>query len=169
MSSSATAAKLRQVVLSGSFDDELCTSVEQLFRSNVESAESLLDKFNSNTPTVMPERSIWALSKVLLRFSQLFHPDKLRCWFTILLQSLETRDAELVKCLGLLFKELSLRDRRFEEELLAAYFSVGEPNEQILLQSLDPSRTKVRFQTRFCSRRVTISCPCRSRSSIFGS
>lgn len=149
MSSSSAALKLRQAVASGSFDEDGCSNVEQLFRSNHEAAESILEKFNSNLPAQMPERSIWALTKVLLRFCALFPPEKLRCWFPTLLKSLETRDAELVKCLGQLARELSLRDRRFEDDILEAYFSLEEPNEQIILQSLDPSRMKVRVNIFF--------------------
>lgn len=144
MSSSSSAAKLCQAVLAGTYDDELCSNIEQLFRSNPESAEHVLAKFNANLSPPTSERSIWALSKVLLHFIALFPPEKFRIWFPTLLKSLKTRDAELVKCLGLLLREISLKDSRFEDELLAAYFSLEEPNEQILLQSIDPSRMKVR-------------------------
>jgi hypothetical protein len=126
------AEKIRESIQRGEFIEQYCTTLQQITAANFEAGVNVLHTLQQELPVLQNQLQIRALLLYVHRFAIIFGVDKIKIWYQLIFNSIETKDHQLFKALETTVCEIFVKDVRLRDNFIDDYCQCKKisPNRQ---------------------------------------
>jgi hypothetical protein len=141
------AEKIRESIQRGEFIEQYCTALQQITVANFEAGVSVLHSLQRELPVLQNHFQIRALLLYVHRFTMIFGVDKIKIWYQLIFNSIETKDYQLFKALETTVCEIFMKDARLRDNFIDDYCECKKmtSNHQKILLTFAETKPKVFF------------------------
>jgi hypothetical protein len=139
------AEKIRESIQRGEFIEQYCTTLQQITAANFEAGVNVLHTLQQELPVLQNQLQIRALLLYVHRFAIIFGVDKIKIWYQLIFNSIETKDHQLFKALETTVCEIFVKDVRLRDNFIDDYCQCKKitPNRQKILLTFAETKPKV--------------------------
>jgi len=115
------AEKIRESIQRGEFVEQYCTALQQITIANFEAGIAVLHVLQQEPPALQHEFQIRTLLRYINRFVVIFGIEKLKPWYKLILDTIDTKDRQIFKVLQVIIREMLIKDPLLRDSFLDSY------------------------------------------------